>query len=104
MKKTKSIEIDGKEYVCKELTPKQVQEVLDVVEKAEVNILDLLFPEAVPCIAVQLSTGKSAKDLEKLPPSAYEVVLNAVEEVNPFFVALVTRMLKAAHAILNQKK
>lgn len=104
MRKTKSIEIDGKECICRELTPGQVKEVLDEVEKAQVNILDLLFPGSVPCIAVQLSTGKSKKDLEEIPPSAYEVVLKAVEEVNPFFVALVKRMLDAANKILAQKK
>ncbi|MBU8912338.1 MAG: hypothetical protein KOO65_13795 [Desulfobacterales bacterium] len=104
MRKTKSIEINGKDYICKELTPGQVKEVLDEIEKANVHILDLLFPESVPCFAVQLSTGKTKKELEELPPSAYEVLLKAVEEVNPFFVALVKRMLAAANKILAQKK
>ena len=104
MRKTKSVTIDDKEYICRELTPGQVQEVLDEVEKAQVNILDLLFPDSVPCFAVQLSTGLSKKDLEKFPPSSYEVVLKKVEEANPFFVALVKRMLKAANKILAQKK
>lgn len=104
MRKAKSVNIDDKEYTCKELTPGQVKEVLDKVEEGDVHILDLLFPVSVPCIAVEISTCTSKDVLEELPPSAYEVLLKAVEEVNPFFVALVKRMLDAANKILAQKK
>jgi len=104
MRKAKSVNIDDKEYTCKELTPGQVKEVLDEVEKAQANILDLLFPQSMPCIAVEISTGVTRDILEEFPPSAYEVLLKTVEEVNPFFVALVKRILAAANKILAQQK
>ena len=104
MRKEKNITINDKEYTCKELTAPQVRDTLDEVEKGELQILDLLFPERIPAIAVQKSTGKILVELEKLPPSDYDQLLKTVEAANPFFAALVTRMITAAGAVLNQKK
>jgi len=104
MRKTKKITVCGVEYCCKELTAPQVRDTLDEIDKGELLTLDLLFPDRIPAIAVQKSTGKSLQELEELPPSAYDVLLGAVETANPFFAALVTRMITAAEAVTNRKK
>jgi len=104
MRKEKKITINNTEYTCKELTAPQVRDILDEVEKGEMLILDLLFPERIPVVAVQKSTDKNLKELELLAPSDYDALLKTVEVVNPFFAALVTRMITAAGAVLSQKK
>jgi len=104
MRKEKNITINDTEYVCRELTAPQVRDTLDEVEKGELLMLDMLFPERIPAISVQKSTDKTLEELEKLAPSDYDALLKTVETVNFFFAALVTRMITAAGAVLNQKK
>lgn len=104
MKKEKNIIINDTEYTCRELTAPQVRDTLEEVEKGELLILDMLFPERIPAVAVQKSTGKSIEELEKLAPSEYDALLKTVEVANPFFAALVNRMITAAGAVLSQKK
>ena len=104
MRKEKKITINDEEYTCAELTAPQVRDVLEETEKGEIHILDMLFPEQIPCIAVQKSTCKTLEELEKLAPSDYDALLKTVEVVNPFFAALVVRILKTAAAVLSQKK
>jgi hypothetical protein len=104
MQKEKKITINDTEYTCMELTAPQVRDVLEEAEKGDLHILDMLFPEQMPCIAVQKSTGKTLEELEQLLPSDYDALLKTVEIINPFFAALVVRILKTAGAVLSLKK
>jgi hypothetical protein len=97
MRKIKTIMIDEREITVKELTVADVRDLLEnVTNKTEINTIDLLFGDSVPSEAIEKSTGIKIKKLENdFSPSEIKTLVEAVEEVNPFFVAMIQKLKKA---------
>lgn len=89
--------IDEREITVKELTVADVRDLLEnVTNKTEINTIDLLFGDSVPSEAIEKSTGIKIKKLENdFSPSEIKTLVEAVEEVNPFFVAMIQKLKKA---------
>jgi hypothetical protein len=96
MKKSKIIQFDGQEVTVKELTVEQIADCMDAVAAGKADSLDLLFDGRLPSEAVVRATGIERLELHKHSPSVLEQLWNAAEEVNPFFLGMVRRMLAAA--------
>lgn len=92
MQRTKAIIIDNKEIICSELLTGEVQEIMDGLETIKTGIIDMLFPDRIPSCAIKKSTGMSDENLNKYSPSELEIIINAVEEVNPTFASLLQRL------------
>ena len=103
MGKIKTFKIEDEEYIAKELTVAQVRGILDEAESGEneLNIIDLLFPDRLPSLAVAMSMGLTPEELDAkdLPPSALERIMDEVEAVNPIFAGLARRLAKIGRAI-----
>lgn len=96
MKKSKIISFEGEEVTVKELTVEQIADCMDAVAEGQVDSLDLLFDGRLPSEAVVRSTGLERAALHRHSPSSLELLWVAAEEVNPFFLGMVRRMVAAA--------
>ena len=103
MGKAGALTVAGKEIVVKELTVKQVEEVVDACADGDVTTLDLLFND-IPSAAVVKSSGLSYEELQKMRPSEVRVIADEVKKVNPFFVSMFERLSAAAKEMLNPKR
>jgi hypothetical protein len=100
MKKSKIIQFDGKDVTCKELTVEELGAIME--SKAAPTALDLLFATRLPVAAVLASTGLTAEALQPHTPSALDALWTAVEEVNPFFLQMLQRMVAVGKLITGQ--
>lgn len=103
MQKIKRIKIDERELTVKELTVGQIRNIIEDLENPEnVHIIDMLFGDEIPALAVSESTEISMKDLEKgkITPSEMEIIIKGVKEVNPFFVKMIERLAKIGETAL----
>ncbi len=57
MQRSKKIPVGDKEITVKELSVTQISNLMDQMEQTEISIIDLLFPDGVPAVAVAESTG-----------------------------------------------
>jgi hypothetical protein len=89
MRKSKTIKIDDKEITVKELTAGQITNEIENLGKGGLDDIDMLFPDKLPSSVLKTSTEFSNDDLSKFAPSELEVLLDAVEEVNPTFARLI---------------
>jgi len=90
MRKSKIINWNGKDVTCKELTVSEISELME--SDQEPTILDRVFYDRVPVIAVTIATGLAYEELQACSPSRLEELWGAVEEVNPFFVEMINRL------------
>jgi len=79
MRKIKTIKIDDREIIIKELRVKDIKAIFD--SESENTLMDHL----------PLVTDLSATDIEDLAPSELSLVWNAVKEVNADFLALMEK-------------
>lgn len=103
MQRSKKIPVGDKEITVKELSVTQISNLMDQMEQTEISIIDLLFPDGVPAVAVAESTGIGIKQLETYPPSELKLIIEGVENLNPFFANMITRLAKAGEHIISEK-
>ncbi len=98
MQKSKLVPLNGRgDITIKELT---IAEIMSVVEQAESaykesappHVLDMLFPEGLPALAVALSAGLSLEQLSGFSPDEYARLREAAAGLNPIFLAMWERL------------
>lgn len=92
MRQTKNIPWNDSDITVKELTVAELASVLDH-STTTADPIDLLFGQRLPSQAVVLSSGLKLAELHALPPSQLDRLISAAEEVNPFFVQALRRLL-----------
>jgi hypothetical protein len=90
MKQSKIIQFNGQDVTVKELTVEEIDRIFN--SGAVPDILDLVFPDSVPVIAVEAASGLNREVLHPFAPSMLAPLWEAVEAVNPFFVAALNRL------------
>ncbi|CCK81198.1 hypothetical protein [Desulfobacula toluolica] len=104
MQRTKTITIGERDITIKELSVAQIRDMMDEMEKEKITTIDLLFPDSLPPVAIAGSTGISVKKLEEdFSPSELKQVIDGVENLNPFFANMMSRMAKIGEAVLKEK-
>lgn len=100
----KRISVGGRDVAARELTVKEVRQILDALDSAgEVSTVDLLFQDRIPARAVALSTGLTLEELEgDFRPSEIDTIITAVGEANPIFARLVERLAGAVKAAISR--
>lgn len=105
-KLAKSVMVGDKEYVAKELDVMQVAELIEQLDndKRSVHVIDFLFGDHMPAVAVAMSIGVTTEELSKLVDSPTEVIklIDAVKEVNGFLSNALER--KAQENAIFQKR
>ena len=91
MRNTKNIKWQDNDITVQELTMQELAETLDGIASTA-DQLDLLFDTRLPSEAVVQSSGIEREKLHECTPSQLEQLWDAVEEVNPFFLAAVQRL------------
>ena len=102
MKKSKIITFEGQDVTCKELTVAEIDAYLNSPSQA-LHTLDMVFHDRLPLAVVTQSTGLKAEALQGLAPSALTVLWDAVEDVNPFFLATLKRLAGLGRAAMDNK-
>ncbi len=97
MRKSKIINWNNKEVVCKELVMAEIDELMDSDQAA--TMIDNVFFDRVPATAVTKSTGLSYEELNDCPPSQLAELWDAVEEVNPFFLKSLNHLAAAGRKL-----
>lgn len=103
MRKEKTFEIGDKILTARELTVKQITQIMDSFdgEDQQVSDIDMLFPDRLPSSALAMSLGgMTDKDLAEYAPSEIETMLDEAEEVNPTFAGLMQRLANIGRAAL----
>lgn len=96
---TESITVCGREITPKQLTMSDVHEFLqrmeqDAADKKPPHVVDIVFNDQVPAVAVSMSTGLSLDELAgKIPQDTMRALLDKVKAVNPFFVGMMERIV-----------
>jgi len=106
MRKEKKFKIDKKEFIARELTVKKIAQITDALGStdAEVNDIDMLFPDRIPSSVLLLSLQVDPEEIAEYAPSEIETMLDAVEEVNPTFAALMQRLASVGRQVLSEKQ
>lgn len=95
MQLVKTITFAGKEVPVKQLTVKQVRELLVNGDTAtdDEQLLEDLFPHLLPFGAVAVSTGMTAADLlkDEITQTDLDQLVEAVMQQNPSFARLIQR-------------
>jgi len=93
----------AKDVTIKELSVSQVNNFLEN-EKMKRGFLDMLFPDRFPAVIVEQSTGISMEKLEQaFFPSELERIYDEVENLNPFFIRLMGRLVEVSKEISIEK-
>lgn len=93
MRKTKAVECNGKTYVARELTPREIDRLFDqsaaggeAIADAMLDVHDLNLVLLAEMLGMEPSAA--AELVLDTTPSAYAPILAAVREVNPDFFAM----------------
>ena len=90
-----TITIGDRDITVKQLNVLEIRNIMDNMDKEDRSIIDLLFPDSIPAYVVSESTGISISKLESdFLPSELKMIIEKVENQNPFFVNMLTRLLK----------
>jgi len=90
-----TITIGDRDITIKQLNVLEIRNIMDNMDKEDRSIIDLLFPDSIPAYVVSESTGISISKLESdFLPSELKMIIEKVENQNPFFVNMLTRLLK----------
>lgn len=92
------ITLAGRKIEVKQLTMRQIKDVVAVLKKSqageEVHVVDALFDNDVPAIAVSEATGLSMAELEgEISQQEMHDLIEKVRAVNPFFVGMMERVI-----------
>lgn len=98
---SEQITIAGRQVEVKGLTMKQIKDVLaslkDRSKQQEAHVIDAVFDDDVPAVAVSMATGLSLAELEgDIGQQDMRDLLDKVKAVNPFFVGMMTRLISRA--------
>ena len=104
MRKTKTVKINDREITAQELTVKQIDKIMSTLDDPEISNIDMLFPDRLPSIALSEGTGLSVDELADFTPSELEIMLNAVEELNPTFAGLMERLASVGRQAIDARK
>lgn len=105
MRKEKAFKIGDKKFTARELTVKQIVQITDSLGKdMEVGDIDMLFPDRLPSSALAMSLDVALEDLAEYAPSEIELMIDAVEEINPTFAGLLQRLANLGRAALAAQK
>lgn len=102
MRKEKTIKIGEKSLTAYELTVKQITQITDAFDGdgQKVSHIDMLFPDRLPAVALEMSLGMTTKQIAEYAPSEIELMLDAVEAVNPTFAGLMQRLARVGREAL----
>src|SRR6056297_3153316 len=90
-----TITIGDRDITLKQRNVLEIRNIMDNMDKEDRSIIDLLFPDSIPAYVVSESTGISISKLESdFLPSELKMIIEKVENQNPFFVNMLTRLLK----------
>lgn len=104
MVRSKVITVDGREVIVRELTVAQIRELMDQSDKnSSVDVIDLLFSGRIPSDAVKTSTGLDAEALCRFSPSELDQIIKGVEDINPFFANMITRLSRMGEQIIRER-
>ena len=95
------VTICGRDIEVRSLTMRQIREAVaklksgDVLLDGEPHIIDLLYDDSVPAVAVSLATGLSLAELAgDIDQVAMRDLLDKVRAANPFFVGMMERFFR----------
>jgi len=102
MRKEKIITLGDKSLTARELTVKQITQITEAFDGdgQKVSNIDMLFPDRLPSVALEMSLGLTGKQLSEYSPSEIELMLDAVEAVNPTFASLMQRLARIGREAL----
>lgn len=105
MIRKKAITVDGREVIVRELTVAQIRDLMDQFDKeaGSVDVIDLMFAGRIPFDAVKASTGLDAEALSTFSPSELDQIIKGVEDINPFFANMITRLSKMGEQIIRER-
>lgn len=98
------MKLSGREVEPKVLLVSEVKEVLDHIKEQslsvgsqlDLHVVDLLFDNEFPAVAVAKSTGFTMEELEgPLDPNELDAVIKEARVKNPFFVGMMERLVAA---------
>jgi len=93
MKKTKSIEINGRQLTIAELTVGQVIDAMEQLDPADPH-LELMFDDRFPVsLLPEIANGLSLDNLKDWTPSEIEKLIEEVEKLNPFLSRMYQRLV-----------
>jgi predicted component of type VI protein secretion system len=97
MRTVEAIKIDDREIMVKELDVLDIKKLLaSAAQNKTMTTLDLLFGNEIPGDAIVMSTGLSLEELEKFAPSELYKIVEVVKRLNPFFMQMVSKLIKVA--------
>lgn len=97
MRKTKAIDIDGKVYVVRELTPFEIDKLFDQVNhQGTSSMVDaMLDVHDLDTVLLGAMLDLKAQEVERLigerVPSEYQPIIAAAREINPDFFEMARR-------------
>lgn len=99
MRKSKTIQFNGKETTVNELTVAQVDSLM-AEQNTSITTVEMLLNPNTPIGVVVASTGISSAELNgEVSPGELQKLWQAVEEMNPFLLQMYGRILAAAAAM-----
>ncbi len=101
MKKTKTIEFNGRKLTVNELTVAQVEEWIESQKKDEpvMHTLDLLMGRKLPVSVIRQAVPDLTEDDLKVAPSELVALYDEVESVNSFLSEMSARMSDVVKAL-----
>lgn len=96
---SEQIKIAGRQITCKGLTMAQIRKVMDELQEMskgneKAHIVDLIYNDDVPALAIAASTGLSMEELAgEIGQQDMHDLIDKVRSVNPFFVGAMERLI-----------
>jgi hypothetical protein len=92
MPTTESLTINGREFIARALTVKQIIELTESSEKKEFDLINHLFEDGLDARAFYLSLKIKQKDIDGLYPEDVKKLMEAVARVNPAYAGMEKRL------------
>jgi flagellar biosynthesis component FlhA len=102
MRKSKTIKIDDKEITASEITALESQQYIESLSNDEGSFIDELFPDGLPASLIRLCTGLKEEELLAFTPSEIELIMNAVEEINPTTASRIKKLAEIGRKMMER--
>jgi hypothetical protein len=96
---TRQVTIEDKAYTVRELTVAEIRNWIGGLDSKDLDLVDELLIDGVQLSAVRLMAGLSKDDMEQMPPSELDKIVDAAKAVNHRFFSMVDRVVAASRAI-----